>query len=79
MNIDKNYAMIGVIIGLLTGFLLGWLIGIPVMLVIGLILYFANKNKGKEDEGLSFLVFGIVGAVIGGILAGLFLVAFFDW
>ena len=40
-----------------------------------------KKKNGAEaaDEGMSFLIFAIIGALIGGILAGLFLVAFFDW
>ena len=78
MDINMNHAITGLIIGLLTGFFLGWLIGIPVMLAIGLVLYLMKKNNGKQDEALSFLIFGIMGAVIGGFLAGLFFSAFVD-
>ena len=63
INFGKH-GILGLIVGLLLGFFLTILFGIIVILVIGLILYLMNKN----DDYMSLLIFGVIGAIIGGVI-----------
>jgi hypothetical protein len=64
-DISNKYSIIGLVVGLLATILLGF-IGLAIVIIIMLIIYFVT-DKSKDDL-MNFVVFALIGFVIGVII-----------
>ena len=62
LNISNKYSIIGLILGILSPFLLIYY-GILLIIVVAVIIYFVTDKS--MDDTLNFLIFGVIGFIIG--------------
>jgi len=74
ISFQNKYSMIGLILGLIAATFLGF-IGLAIVIVIALIIFFVS-NKSQDDI-LNFIVFSLIGFVIGLIIWFLVIAAIF--